>query len=273
MSKDFRFTVGVRGATSPDRFVETTRRLEDFGFDVYNVSDHLGAAAPFPVLAAAAKVTSRIRLGTYVLNAGFYKPALLARDAVDLNLLSGGRLDLGLGAGYVREEFEAAELPFPRAAARIRHLEHVATYLKANHPGIPILIAGNGDRVLTVAARHADIIGLTGFGIGEAPDDALAERISFVRQAAGDRFGTLQLDLAITACPTDASGKPDLSIIRRFAPGRSEDQLLALPTTLAGTPRDGADKIRMLHERYGITSFSLEDRHAEFFAKVIAELR
>ena len=80
-----------------------------------NIPDHIGAPAPFPILTAVAQVTSRMRVGTYVINAAFYKPALLARDAADVHTLSDGRLDLGLGAGYVREEFEAAEMPYPSA--------------------------------------------------------------------------------------------------------------------------------------------------------------
>ena len=273
MRRDFRFAIGAWGAKSRQRFQETARRFEGFGFDVYNVADHLGGPAPFPMLAAAAQVTSRIRLGTYVMNAAFYSPALLARDAADVDLLSDGRLDLGLGAGYVREEFEQAEIPFPTAGQRVRHLEHVAQYLKAHHPSIPVLIAGNGDRVLTVAARHADIIGLTGSDVGNDVDDPLAERIALVRAAAGDRFDALRLDLAITACPTDDSGKPELTMIRRYAPTLSDEELLALPAALAGTPRDIADKICQLRDTYGVTSFSLQHHHAEFFSKVIAELR
>ena len=273
MSREFRFGVGVWGAKSQQRFQETARRFEDFGFDVYNVADHLGGPAPFPVLAAAAQVTSRIRLGTYVLNAAFHKPALLARDAADVDFLSGGRLDLGLGTGYVREEFEAAEMPYPSAGDRVKHLEHVTTYLKTHHPSIPIMIAGNGDRVLTVAARHADIIGLTGSDVGKGVEDPLAERLAFVREAAGDRFDSLELNLAITACPADDSGRPDLSMIRRYAPDLTDEELLALPAALAGTPRDIADKIRALRDTYGVTSFSLQHHHAEFFSKVIAELR
>ena len=95
MSSEFRFGIGVWGAKSGQRFIDTARRFEDFGFDVYNVADHLGGPAPFPVLAAAAQATSRIRLGTYVLNAAFYSPALLARDAADVDLLSDGRLEIG----------------------------------------------------------------------------------------------------------------------------------------------------------------------------------
>ncbi len=224
------------------------------------------------MLTAIAAATSTVRLGTYVLNAGFYKPALLARDVAAVDRLSDGRLELGLGAGYVREEFEAAELPYPSARQRVDYLEHVTTYLKQRHPGVPILIAGNGNRLLTVAARHADAVGLTGAnprGIG----DPLAERVEFVRTAAGDRFENLELNLAITAVPSDNSGMPDLSLTRRYAPTFSDEELLTLPAVLSGSPRDIADTLRGYRETYGLTSFTVQENHAEGFAKVIAELR
>ena len=179
-TQGFRFAVGIHSAKSGAELRDKAKRLEDIGFDVLHLPDHLGAPAPFPVLTAIAAATSTVRLGTYVLNAGFYKPALLARDAGELDKLSDGRLDLGLGAGYVREEFEAAELPYPTARQRVDYLEHVTTYLKKHLPSVPILIAGNGNRLLTIAAQHADIIGLTGASNADVADP-LAERIDFVR--------------------------------------------------------------------------------------------
>ncbi|HYB36805.1 MAG TPA: LLM class F420-dependent oxidoreductase [Mycobacterium sp.] len=272
MAKEFRFGVGIRSVKSTAALQQKARRLEGFGFDVLYVPDHLGAPAPFPTLTAIALATTTIRVGTYVLNACFYKPALLARDVAELDVLSGGRLEVGLGAGYAREEFEAAELPYPSAGRRVDYLEHVTTYLKKHHPSVPILIAGNGDRLLTVAARHADIVGLTGAN-PRAIVDPLAERIEFVRNAAGDRFADLELNLAITAVPADNSGIPDLSLTRRYAPTLSHEELLAMPSVLTGSPRDMADTLRGYRETYGLTSFTVQDGHAESFAKVIAELR
>ncbi len=272
MDKEFRFGVGLHAIRSADVLAGTARRLEGLGFDVLHVPDHLGAPAPFPTLVAAAAATTTIRLGTYVLNACFYKPALLARDIADADLLSGGRLEVGLGAGYVREEFEAAELPFPSAGRRIDYLEHVTTYVAQHQPGVPILIAGSGDRLLSVAARHAGIIGLTGAHVAGA-DDPLAERISFVRAAAGDRFEQLELNLAITAVPNDGSGVPDLSLTRRFAPTLSDQQLLAMPAVLSGSPTDIADTLREYRRRYGLSYFTVQQGHAAAFADVIAELR
>ncbi|MGB3486343.1 MAG: TIGR03621 family F420-dependent LLM class oxidoreductase [Mycobacterium sp.] len=272
MNKSFRFGVGVNRVHSRTALIENARRFEDLGFDVFIAPDHLGAIAPLPALAAVAAVTSTIRVGTNVLNAGFYKPALLARDAADLDLLSDGRLDLGLGAGYVREEFEAAELPYPPAGQRVTHLEHVIDYLREHHPALRLLVAGNGDRVLTLAATQAHIVGLTGSDLGKGVADPLAERVEFVRTAAGDRFDELELNLTVTAS-ADSSGKPDLSLIRRYSPNSTDEELLRMPGVLSGTPKDMADQVRHLRDTYGITYLTVMFRHADEFAKVIAELR
>jgi len=272
VAKDFRFALSIRFFKSRAALEDKAKRAEDLGFDVLCVPDHLGAAAPIPTLTAAAMVTTRIRLSMYVLNAAFYKPALLSRDLEALDRLSDGRLEVGLGTGYVREEFEAAELPYPSAGARVDYLEHMTAYLKEHHPTTPILIAGNGDRVLTLAAQHADIIGLTGANV-RAVDDPLAERIEFVRNAAGDRFDSLDLNLAITAVPAEGESMPDLSMTRRYASELSDEELLALTSVLSGSPRDMADTLSGYREKYGVTSFTVQDNHIESFAKVIAELR
>ncbi|BBY64888.1 LLM class F420-dependent oxidoreductase [Mycolicibacterium helvum] len=277
MVRDFRFGIGVRSVKSAQKLRDTVRRFEDLGFDVLHVPDHLGrfgVPAPFPTMVAAAEYSKTMRVGTFVINAAFYKPAILARDAIAVDVLSEGRLDLGLGTGYVREEFEAAEMPYPSAGERVDHLRHTTKYFKETAPSIPILIAGNGDRVLRIAAEHADIIGLTGGGVPEYPGhDPLAERINFVRGQAGERFDDLELNIAITGVPTDSSGVPDLALTRGYAPDATEEQLLALPTVLTGTPRDIADTLRARRDIYGITYFTVQDYHAEYFAKVIAELR
>ena len=145
MVKDFRFGLGLHDARSRAKVQDAARRAEELGFDVLHVPDHLGAPAPFPALMSAAAATSTLRLGTFVLNAGFYKSALLARDVGAMRDLTDGRFELGLGTGYVRAEFEAAELPYPNARQRIDHLQHVTDYMHEHLPDVPILIAGNGD--------------------------------------------------------------------------------------------------------------------------------
>ena len=104
-------------------------------------------------------------------------------------------------------------------------------------------------------------------------EDPLAERIDFVRNAAGDRFDDLELNIAITALPLDSSGMPDLSIPRRFLPALSDEQLLRTPGVLSGSTRDMADTVRGYRDKYGVTYIIIQQPHAEAFAKVIAELR
>jgi probable F420-dependent oxidoreductase len=274
MVKEFRFGLSLHDARSQSKVESVAHSAEEFGFDVLHVPDHLGAPAPFPALTMAAAASSTLRLGTFVLNAGFYKPALLARDVEALRDLSDGRFELGLGAGYVREEFEAAELPFPTARQRIEYLDHMTDYMGEHVPDVPILIAGNGDRLLTVAAQRANIIGLTGGDrAANADEDPLAERIAFVRNAAGDRFNELELNIAITAMPVDGSGMPDLTIPRRFLPTLSEEELLRHPGVLSGSVRDMADQIRGYRDTYGVSYTIVQAPHAETFSKVIAELK
>jgi probable F420-dependent oxidoreductase len=272
VAKDFRFGMSMRFIKSRAAFVDKVKQAEDIGFDVLCVPDHLGAVAPIPALTAAAMVTDKLKLSMYVLNAAFYKPALLSRDLGDLDKLSDGRLEIGLGTGYVKEEFDAAELPYPSAGARVDYLNHMTKYLKEHHPTTPILIAGNGDRVLTIAATQADIIGLTGSRVKEA-DDPLTERVEFVRNAAGDRFDKLELNLAITAVPAEGESMPDLTMTRRYAAGLSDEEILAMHSVLTGSPQEMADTLSEYREKYGVTFITVQDNHIDNFAKVIAELR
>lgn len=164
-------------------------------------------------------------------------------------------------------------MPYPTAGQRVEWLRHVTEHMNEHAPDVPILIAGNGNKLLTLAAQRANIIGLTG-GAPIGPDgDPLADRIGFIRDAAGDRFDELELNLSVIALPTDNSGVPDLSLVRRFLPELSEDEMLRTPAVFSGTPKDIADRIRELRDTYGVTYITVQQQHGEVFAKVIEELR
>lgn len=274
VATEFRFGVGVTRASSRTKLEDSARRAEALGFDVLHVPDHLGGPAPFPVMTAVAMATSTLRVGTFVINSAFYRPALLARDVGALHDLSHGRFELGLGTGYVKEEFDAAGIPYPSARERVDHLKATTEYMAEHLPDVPLMIAGNGDRVLRIAARSADIIGLTGGDrAATADEDPLADRIAFVRDAAGDRFGELELNVAITAMPVDDSGQPDLTIPRISLPGLSDEELLRHPGVLSGSTDDIAERIRGYRDVYGISYIIVQMRHAEAFGKVIELLR
>lgn len=137
------------------------------------VPDHLGMVAPFPALVAAAEATERPRLGTFVLNAGFWNPTLLAREVATTDALTGGRLELGLGTGYVRAEHDTAGLPYGSPRERVDHLLRTVEELdrllgsaeqqpQPMQKRVPLLIGANGDRMLRLTAEHADIAAFTG---------------------------------------------------------------------------------------------------------------
>ncbi|WP_345632121.1 TIGR03621 family F420-dependent LLM class oxidoreductase [Rugosimonospora acidiphila] len=278
-ARSFRFGVSlVEVASSQSAWRAQAREIEDLGYDVLQVPDHLGMPAPFPALVAAADVTS-IRLGTYVLNAGVLSPAYLARDVAGTQRLTDGRLELGLGAGYVPAEFAAAGLPFGTPGSRLRKLEEVLTrtreLLAAEadlHP-TPIMVAASGDRALALAAREADILSFpinAGFGAG-TPEQALGARVERVREAAGQRIGDLELNLFVAGVGARVADI-DLSVISA-ASGKSPEQLADLPGILVGSPRDIADTLLRYREEFGISYISVLQGHMKTFAEVLALLR
>ena len=275
----FRFGVSLFNVGSRSAWRARAREVEDLGYDVLQVADHLGMAAPFPALVAAADVTS-IRLGTFVLNAGILHPAYLARDVADTYRLTDGRLELGLGAGYVPAEFEAVGAPFGTAGERLRKLEATLTETRAllaaeaGNPQPPIMLGGAGDRMLRLAGREADIFSFSiAAGMTEdlAPEDAFARRVQVLREAAGDRFDDVELNLFVAAVG-ESEEKLDLSIIRQ-ASGLDDAQLIQLPGVLVGSPREIADRLLRYREEFGVSYISVLEPHMAAFAEVIKHLR
>jgi probable F420-dependent oxidoreductase len=277
--RPFRFGVTLFGVGSRSSWRDQARQVEDSGYDVLQVADHLGTAAPFPALVAAADVTA-IRLGTFVLNAGILHPAYLARDVADTHRLTDGRLELGLGAGYVEAEFAAAGLPFGTPGSRLRKLAETLSATREilaaepDQPRPPVMLAGAGERMLRLAAREADIVGfsvMAGLTPGADPEKALADRVAVVRAAAGERFDDIELNLFVAGVGA-RSGDVDLSVLRS-ASGLTDEQLLALPGVLVGSEREIADTLMRYREELGITYISVLQPHMAAFAKVIPLLR
>jgi probable F420-dependent oxidoreductase len=275
----FRFGVSLFNVGSRSAWRARVREVEDLGYDVLQVADHLGLAAPFPALVAAADVTS-IRLGTFVLNAGILHPAYLARDVADVYRLTDGRLELGLGAGYVQAEFEAVGAPFGTAGERLRKLEAILRETRtllaaeADNPQPPIMLGGAGDRMLRLAGREADIFSFSiaaGMTEGLAPEDAFARRVQVLRDAAGDRFDDVELNLFVAAVG-ESEDKLDLAIIRQ-ASGLDDAQLVQLPGVLVGSPREIADRLLRYREEFGVSYISVLEPHMAAFAEVIKHLR
>ncbi|MFC8829044.1 TIGR03621 family F420-dependent LLM class oxidoreductase [Streptomyces sp. NPDC057137] len=290
MTRPFRFGVNMVTPASGADWSKRCERAEELGYDVILVPDHLGMVAPFPALAAAAEATERPRLGTFVLNCGFWNPTLLAREIATTDALTEGRLEVGLGAGYVKEEHDRAGLAFPPPRERVDHLVRTVEVLDdllgdENHqprpeqrPRPPLLIGGNGDRVLRLAAERADIVAFTGAkehegGLAALSPEELDERVAAYRGFATGRATPAELNvlLQVVAVTTDraAAVRP----LMAYLPGMTEDELLKVPLVAAGTVRQIADQLRDQRERYGFTYLTVLDPYMEAFGPVIEELR
>ncbi|MFE3167694.1 TIGR03621 family F420-dependent LLM class oxidoreductase [Streptomyces sp. NPDC059224] len=282
MPRPFRFGVSLLTPASAAEWRAKCRRAEELGYDVLLVPDHLGMPAPFPALVAAAGATERLRLGTFVLNAGFWNPVLLAREVATTAALTGGRLELGLGTGYVQAEHERAGLPFGSPRERVDQLRStVEKLLKADGPRVPLLIGGNGDRMLRLTAEHADIAAFAGARLTPGSTEGrlepvtardLDERVSRYAELASGRGEPAERNLliqivAVTDDPRSALGpllerRPDLSLARA----------LALPTVLVGTLEEVTGRVRGLRERYGFSYLTVLEPYMEAFAPVLAGL-
>lgn len=230
--RDFRFSFNIFGITSRQEFADECREAEEYGYDAVFAADHLGIPAPFPLLVAAADATQRLRVGTLVLNAPFWNAALLAREVATTDILTDGRLELGLGSGHMKWEFDEARITWQSPSARAAQLADTISELERyfsteferlrggrSSPkpvqrsglggfGPPLLIGGTGDAVLRIAAQRAQIVGVAGtYQVKGQPPGTLRlatvgevdERIAFARACAGARADDIEWHLLVQA--------------------------------------------------------------------------
>jgi len=267
-TRPFRFGVSLHTTGSQSEWQAKAQLAADLGYDILQVPDLLGKPAPFPALVSAGDVPG-LRVGTFVLNAGFYRPVLLARDVAATSRLLDGRFELGIGTGYNVTEFEAAGVPFATPGQRVDHLEHtIAELRRLVDPMPPLLVGASGQRTLRLAAREADIVGLTIVAACSDPERLLAERIEFLRAVAGDRFERIELNLYVFAVAL-TSREPDLTAARQALPGMPDERICALPGVLIGSALRIADTLLRYRDDYGLSYFGVLEPHMVQFAKVI----
>lgn len=298
--RPFRFGVVAARARSGDEWSAKARRVEQLGYATLLVPDRLGPLlSPMPALAVAAAATRSLRVGAFVLVSSWRNPVLLARECATLDFLSGGRFELGLGAGVAEEDFRQAGLPFDRPGARVDQLAGALATLKAllgdqpapaaggpstptgppsypppmQHPRLPILVAGSGRRLLGLAAREADIVSL-GTGQDGLTERAIADRIDWLRQAAGERFPHVEINLNLLAVLD--GGPPEPRVLERIRAihGADLDQLVAArsPFIVTGSPDQMAEQVVERRDRFGISYVTVADDMMEAFAPVVARL-
>lgn len=278
-----KFGVNVRSVDSPGVFAAHVRRADELGYDVFAVPDHVGAPDPFVTLATAAQISDRLRLRTYVLNAGFHNPALLARAVASLDALSGGRLELGLGAGNAADEFHEARLPFGSYTARLAAIQATAVEVRARlaapdhaprpvQQPVPLMIGAMSPRGLAIAARHADTVAFS--GLREQPGGGFrlatsAETDAAVVQVRGQAAGrALGSDALLQMVVVDGDPRAQAAA---WAPGADVDAVLDSPFVLfAADPEGGLAELERRRERWGFDSFTTHAHNLEALGKVIA---
>lgn len=292
MPRPFRFGVNLLSPTSGGEWRAKCRRAEQLGYDVILVPDHLGMPAPFPSLVAAAEATERPRLGTFVLNAGFWNPTLLAREVATTDALTGGRLELGLGTGYVAAEHEKAGLPWGSPGERVDHLLRTVQELDrllgsddlpvprpAQRPRVPLLIGANGDRMLRLTAEHADIAAFTGARTVEGGKlepltaEELDERVGRYQEFAAGRKEPAELNLLVQIVELTEDRAAAVRPWLGHLPNLSEEQVLQLPLVLVGTLEEIVAQVLAQRERYGFSYLTVLEPNMEAFAKVVEALR
>ena len=303
------FRFGLQVATAPSRaaLAERARRAEGLGFSVLHLADHLDEVLPpLPGLVTVAEATTTLRVGTLVVNSDLRHPVVLAREAAAVDLLSDGRLELGLGAGHAEPEYRSAGVPFDRAPVRIARLGEALTIVKGllageevtfsgryhrvtghrvhplpvQRPRPPVLVGGGGRLVLALAAREADIVGFTGLGAaadagghhrvpsGFSPA-SVDGQVAAVRAAAGDRAGDIELHALVQAVAVTDDRGAAVGRLGRHFPTLTPTDLEATPYLLVGSVDGLVEALQARRERFGISYYSVRD---EALAPVVARL-
>ena len=308
-ARQFRFGVQSRGLPDAQEWVAYARKIESQGYSVLAIPDHTGPQlAPVPALAVAATATRTLRISPFILNNDFRQPAILAKEIATLDVLSGGRAECGLGAGWRTADYTETGIPHDPAGVRVARLSESVAIVKGllgsdrfsfqgryftvepaegwpapvQRPRPPLAVAGGSPRVLHLAGAEADIaainvpLGSGGFGQSERATgtaEATARRIRWVREGAGQRFDEIELNALIWRFVVDDDRA---AAARGLASelGLDVEQVLESPHLLVGSRQQIADDLRRRRDRYGFSyymSMSSGGDH-DAFADVVSEL-
>jgi len=307
-ARKFRFGVQASTARTGAEWAEQARRIEGLGYSTLFMPDHFvdTALAPMVALPFAAAATTTLRVGMLVLGNDYKHPAVVAKEAATLDVLSDGRLEFGLGAGWMTADYAALGLPYDTPGVRIERLAEALAVVKGSwgdqpcdfagehytiaaydglpkplqHPRPPILVGGGGPKLLRLAGREADIVGINPIltagviGADAARDtlgDSTARKIGWVREGAGERFDDLELQIRyfVAAVADDARG-----LAEAMAPGFgvSPEEALGSGAVLAGSVDEVCDTLVRRREEWGVSYVVLGDDTYEQFAPVVARL-
>ncbi len=317
LQRPFRFAVQATRAGSATAWRELARKAEDLGFSTLSLADHyLGKGpasrearyppqqlAPIAAMATAAAVTTTLRVGCRVFCVDYHVPGVLAKEAATLDLLSEGRLEFGIGAGWSAPEYRSMGLDFAAPGRRIAKLGEVVALLKAHwagepmditgefvtatgysalprpvqRPHPPIMIGGGKRRVLSLAGREADIVSINNVPFdarnadGLTPGEEAVRRLGYVRAAAGERFGTL--DIESSPYFTAVTDDPETALSRVAGiVGAAPESLSEHPNVLIGSPGEIAEILRERRNTLGVNYVSIQQNDIDAFAPIVARL-
>lgn len=305
--RPFRFGIQVRSAGDRRAWVESVRRFESLGYAAVTMPDHFDdQLAPIPALQAAADATESIRIGALVFDNDYKHPVVLAKELATIDVLSEGRLEIGLGAGWMAVDYERSGIPYDRPGVRVdRFVEGLAVIRGAMAPGPfsfhgehyrvtdydgmpkpvqapcpPILIGGGGPRVLRIAAREADIVGINATLTSGAVDhttfdsmraEAVDEKVALVVDTAGERLSDIEMNIRAFLVSVTDDVDAALDGIAAFT-GSPTSMIAESPFALVGPPSKLIEDLLERRERWGFSYVIVGPDEAEAFAPVVAEL-
>ncbi|HET9078481.1 MAG TPA: TIGR03621 family F420-dependent LLM class oxidoreductase [Acidimicrobiales bacterium] len=304
-SRPFKFGAKATKASSGKEWADLARQAEDLGYVSFQIDDHFGSQlAPLPAAMAAAAATTTIRVGPLVAGNDFRNPVVLAKEAATIDLLSDGRFTLGVGAGWLKQDYDVAGIHQADASTRIERLSEAVQIFRGVWSGepfsfsgkhysvaettgypkpvsrIPILIGGGGRKVLSLAAQQADIVGINPKivarsinprSMATAAADVVDEKLSYVKEAAGDRFDALELQLQVFVTVVTDDPTP---VAEKLAPafGLTPELVLQAPYFQIGTVARIKENLQELRERWGISYIAFQGDATQAMAPVVADL-
>ena len=307
MSHPFRFGVQLHNARDGKAWSDLVRKAEDLGYATAFIPDHFGdQLSPIPALMAAADATTALKVGALVLDNDFKHPVVLAKEIATMDVLSGGRVELGIGAGWMKTDYETSGIPYDEPKVRVDRMEESVAVLKGlfadgaysfkgehyeiteldgmpkplQRPHPPFLIGGGGKRMLSIAAREADIVGINpNLKAGEINRDvgadataaAMDRKVGWVREAAGDRFDDIELNvLVFVAMITDDRKSVAEALAGGF--GLEPDEALEVPSAVVGTVDECVETLQARRERWGLSYVVFQEGGMDAMAPVVAKL-
>jgi probable F420-dependent oxidoreductase len=305
-SRSIRFATQAGSAPSGPEWIDRAKRLEALGYDTIAMPDHMigGAWAAMPALAVAATVTQKLRVGTLVIDNDFRNPTVFARECATVDVLTNGRFELGIGAGWLDRDYRSTGIPFDRGRVRVARLAEAVALIKrlfteeqvtfageyykveqaecrpkpVQQPHPPFLIAGGGADILALAGREANIVAIVPSGItgsGQIPPEkfrfeTMRKQIGIVRDAAGARFSEIELSMFLDCTLTDDREK---TIAEMAEKGKVEPEVVRNNAYRGiGTLREIRDHIVRLRDAIGVTYFCLRGPDVESFGPIVSEL-